>query len=133
MNFRNLTHDDAGNDVTPRTREDWDEWVSATKLRGYLLKNTLGDWLDLYGTAHAFVRDDRREGYDERLDFFRFVADQGVAFEDAVAAYLANGSDLIRIGASGLDSQNLNKAKETLEALADGRECEHRRSQPVEP
>ena len=69
MNFRNLTHDDAGNDVTPRTREDWNEWVSATKLRGYLLKNTLGDWLDLYGTANAFVRDDRREGYDERLDF----------------------------------------------------------------
>ena len=125
MNFRNLTHDDAGNDVTPRTREDWDEWVSATKLRGYLLKNTLGDWLDLYGAAHAFVRDDRREGYDERLDFFRFVTDQGVAFEDAAAAYLANGSDVIRIGASGLDSQELNKAKETFAALADGREIVH--------
>ena len=56
MNFRNLTHDDAGNDMTPRTREDWDEWVSATKLRGYLLKNTLGDWLELYGEANGFQR-----------------------------------------------------------------------------
>ncbi len=125
MNSRNLTHDDTGNDRTPRTREDWDEWVSATKLRGYLLKNTLGDWLDLYGTAHGFVRDDRREGYDERLDFFRFIAHRGVAFEDAVAACLADRSDLIRIGASGLDSQDLSKAKETLEALADGREIVH--------
>ena len=70
MNFRTLTHDDAGNDVTPRTREEWDEWVSATKLRGYLLKNTLGDWLELYGEANGFRRDDTRpEGYDERLDF----------------------------------------------------------------
>ena len=33
----------------PETREDWDEWVSATKVRGHLLKSTLGDWLDLYG------------------------------------------------------------------------------------
>ena len=111
--------------MTPRTREDWDEWVSATKLRGYLLKNTLGDWLELYGEAHGFQRDDTRPGYDERLDFFRFVADQGVAFEDAVAAYLADRSDVIRIGASGLDSQELNKAKETFAALADGREIVH--------
>ena len=42
-----------------------------------------------------------------------------------MAAYLANRSDLVRIGASGLDSQDLNKAKETLEALADGREIVH--------
>ena len=125
MNSDKLTHNDAGDDVTPRTREDWEEWVSATKLRGYLIGNTLADWLDSHGTAHGFVRDDRCQGYDERLDFFRFVADQGVAFEDAVAAYLADRSDLIRIGASGLDSQDFDKAKETLSALADGREIVH--------
>ena len=125
MNFRNLTQNDVGEDVAPRTREDWDEWVSATKLRGHLLKSTLGDWLDLYGEANGFVRDEARDGYDERLDFFRFIADRGVAFEDAVAACLADRSDLIRIGASGLDSQDLSKAKETLEALADGREIVH--------
>ena len=62
--------------------------------------------------ANGFVRDEARDGYDERLDFFRFIAHQGVAFEDAVAACLADRSDLIRIGVSGLDSQDLNKAKE---------------------
>ena len=125
MNFRNLTHDDAGNDVTPRTREDWDEWVSATKLRGYLLKNTLGDWMDLYGETHGFARDDRREGYEERLDFFRFVVRQGVAFEEAVAAFLEARTDLVRISESGLDSQDLSKAKETLSALQEGRAVVH--------
>ena len=125
MNVSNLTHDDAGNDVTPRTRGDWDEWVSATKLRGYLLKNTLGDWLELYGGAHGFQRDSTRPGYAERLDFFCFVRDQGVAFEDAVAAYLAGRSDLVRIGGSGFDSQDLDEAKKTVAALADGREIVH--------
>lgn len=120
-----LTHNDAGTDVAPRTREDWEGWVPATRLRGYLLKNTLGDWLERYGEAHGFQRDDARPGYDERLDFFRFVAAQGGAFEDAVAAYLAERSDLIRIGTSGLDSQDLDKAKETLAALVDGREIVH--------
>ena len=125
MKFHKLTHSDAGEDVAPRSPEDWNEWVSATKLRGYLLKNTLGDWLDLYGEAHGFVRDDAREGYDERLDFFRFVVRQGVAFEEAVAAFLKARTDLVRISESGLDSQDLSKAKETFSALQDGRAVVH--------
>ena len=125
MKFHKLTHNDAGEDVAPRSPEDWNEWVSATKLRGHLLKSTLGDWLDLYGEANGFVRDDRRQDYDERLDFFRFVAEQGVAFEEAVAAYLADRGDLVRIGASGLESQDSDKARETLAGLADGCEIVH--------
>ena len=125
MKFHKLTHNDAGEDVTPRTREDWDDWVSATKLRGYLLKNTLGDWLDLYGEANGFERDAADPTYDERLDFFRFVMDQGVRFERAVVAHLAEGNDFVRIAESGLDSQDLDKAKETLAALAGGREIVH--------
>ena len=45
MKFRKLTHNDAGEEVAPRSPDDgerWDEWVSATKTRGYLLGNTLG-------------------------------------------------------------------------------------------
>ena len=125
MNWHKLTRDDAGAEVAPRTREDWNGWVSATKLRGYLLKNTLGDWMDLYGETHGFARDDRREGYEERLDFFRFVVRQGVAFEEAVAAFLEARTDLVRISESGLDSQDLSKAKETLSALQEGRAVVH--------
>ena len=67
MKFHKLTHNDAGEDVAPRSPEDWNEWVSATKLRGHLLKSTLGDWLDLYGEANGFVRDDRRQDGSDRL------------------------------------------------------------------
>ena len=125
MTFDKLTHNDAGEDVAPRTREDWNDWVSATKLRGYLLKETLGDWLDLYGEAHGFIRDNARDDYDKGLDFLAFVFEQGRRFEDAVAAYLAERADFVRISESGLDSQDLLEAKETLAALADGREIVH--------
>ena len=125
MNFRNLTHDDAGNDVTPRAREDWDEWVSATKLRGHLLKETLGDWLDRYGEARGLVRDESRDDYDKNLDFLAFLFEQGQRFEETVAAHLGERADLVRISESGWDTQDLDKAKETLEALAGGREIVH--------
>ena len=68
MKFEELTHNDAVGDVAARTRDDWCDRVSATMLRDYLLNNTLGDWLDLYGAARGFASDQRREGYDERLD-----------------------------------------------------------------
>ena len=125
MNFRNLTHNDAGEDVAPRTREDWDEWVSATKLRGHLLRETLGDWLDRYGEARGFVRDESRDDYEKNLDFLAFLFEQGQRFEEAVATYLAERADLVRISGSGWETQDLDKAKETLEALADGREIVH--------
>ena len=123
MNFRNLTHNDAGNDVTPRTCEEWDEWVSATKLRGYLLKETLGDWLDQYGKARGFVRDKLRDDYDENLDFLVFRFEQSRGFEKAVADYLGGRADLVRIGGSG--REDLDNARETLAALAGGREIVH--------
>ncbi|MDE0127793.1 MAG: hypothetical protein OXN97_24765 [Bryobacterales bacterium] len=125
MNVDKLTHDDAGNDVTPRTSEDWDEWVSATKLRGHLLKETLGDWLDRYGDDRCFVRDECRDDYDENLDFLAFRREQGRMFEAAVAAYLAERTDLVRIASSGRDSRDLHQARETLAALTKGREVIH--------
>ena len=89
MNFHKLTHNDAGQNVAPRSaddREGWDAWVSATKTRGYLLGNTLGDWLHCYGEDHEFERDPTP---DQRLDLRQFNMKQGVAFEDHVAGHLA--------------------------------------------
>ena len=95
MSFRKLTRNDAGEDVALRTREDWDEWVSATKLRGYLPGNALGDRLNLYGEAQRSQRDDALTDDAEQLD-------------------------LVRVGSSGLDTQDLDKAKGTLAVLAGG-------------
>ena len=111
--------------AVPRPPDDWSDWVSASKLRGYLVKNTLGDWLDLYGRDHGFVRDSLRDDYDERLDFLRFRTERGIAFEKAVVAWLADRAELIRVGGTARDSRDLKKAKETLAALKDEREIVH--------
>ena len=125
MNFDKLTHNDAGKSVAPRSPKDWDEWVSATKLRGHLLGDTLGDWLDRYGERCGFVCNSRRRDYDRRLNLFTFVAEKGIEFEATVASYLASRGDLIRICGTHEDIRNLDTARETLAALVDGREIVH--------
>ena len=125
MNFHKLTHNDAGEDVAPRSaddRERWDEWVSATKTRGHRLGNTLGDWLHRYGEAHGFKRDPTA---DERLDLRRFNLKQGIAFEDRVARYLAQRAELTRITTDGLEGRDLEKARATVAALEAGCEIVH--------
>lgn len=123
--FRNLTYNDAGGDIAPGSpddRERWNDWVSATKLRGYLLGNTLGDWLHLYGEQHGFERD---PPLDERLDLRRFNMKQGMVFEDCVANYLAQRADLVRITTDGHQSRDPEKDKATVAALEAGREVVH--------
>ncbi len=125
MKLHEVIHNDAGDDVAPRSPDDverWNDWVSATKLRGYLLGNTLGDWLHLYGEEHGFERD---PPLDERLDLRRFIMKQGMAFEDCVASYLAQRADLVRITTDGHQSRDVEKVRATVAALEAGREVVH--------
>lgn len=125
MDFQKLTHNDAGRDVAPRSLDDrdgWDEWVSATKTRGHLLGNTLGDWLHRYGEAHGFERDPPP---DDRLDFRGFNMKQGIAFEERVAGYLAQRAELSRITTDGLESRDPENARATVAALEAGCEIVH--------
>ena len=125
MDSQKLTRDDAGRDVAPRSRDDrdgWDEWVSATKTRGHLLGNTLGDWLHRYGEEHGFERDPTP---DERLDLRGFNMKQGISFEDRVAGYLAQRAELSRITTDGLESRDPEKARATVTALEAGCEIVH--------
>ena len=125
MSIKKLTHNDAGRELalrSPDDQEGWDEWVSATKTRGHLLGNTLGDWLHRYGEDHGFEKDPPP---DERLDLRRFNMKQGIAFEDRVAGYLAQRTELTRITTDGLGSRDLGKAKATVAALEAGCEIVH--------
>ena len=125
MGIDALTHNDAGAYAAPASPEAWGDWVSATRLRGYLLKNTLGDWLSLYGEANGFQRDDTVEGYDERLVFAPFIMGQGGRFEEAVVRHLASSHELTTISREAEDVRELEVARQTFQALADGRPIIH--------
>ena len=99
--------------------------MSATRLRGYLLKNTLGDWLHLYGEANGFQRDDAPDDYDERLVFAPFIMGQGDRFEEAVVRHLASFHELATISREPEDVRELAVAQQTFHALADGRPIIH--------
>lgn len=125
MGIDALTHNDAGIRAAPDAPEAWGAWVSATRLRGYLLRNTLGDWLNLYGEANGFRRDDSFDDYDERLVFLPFIMEQGSRFEEAVAAHLASFHQLTTISHEPDDVRDLAVVQRTFQALVDGRPIIH--------
>jgi hypothetical protein len=136
-----LTLTDAGSPVLPETAADWADWVAATKTRNWAIGDPLLDWLNLYGTAKGFTRDDELPGYDERCDFTRFVFRQAERFEAAAIEHLRHrveaiiyedtchrlgpaviepGPTLITIARDPADIRSLEKALKTVEAMRAG-------------
>lgn len=122
-----LTRDDEGNLAAPSApdSEAWDDWVSATRLRGYLLRATLSDWLEAYGLEKGFVRDTDLPGYDERLQFPIFIMQKGGEFEEAVVAHIRTFHEVEAISQDRHDVRDLGAARRTVEAMAAGRPILH--------
>ncbi len=119
MGIDALTHDLAGNLVVPATDAEWDEWVSASRVRNRLLDNPLLDWLDLYGEANGFVRDEVEEPHD----FLQFLFGQGNAFEAAVVEHLRGLVEVRTIlpeDSTHEQRQDLAFAEATFAAMAEG-------------
>ena len=116
-----ITHDDSGTRRVPTSNAEWDEWVSASATRNYVLGGPLLDWLDRHGESKGFERDQ----VDERTDFLGFIFRKGTEFERAVVQHLRGlhvgemrtlGSEGSRRGAS----RDLELAFATWDAMADG-------------
>ena len=120
MGLQALTHDDNGDPVIPESEEDWQDWVSATATRNYVLNDPLVDWLAQYGKEQGFLPDNELDGYDERTDFGHFIMDKGLAFESAVVDYLKTRLSLYIVGQHLGGSRGLGAAEETLRAMERG-------------
>jgi hypothetical protein len=96
-------------------------WVSATATRAYCKNDPLLDWLNLYGEASGFARDDHVPGFDSRTDFLTFILRQGQLFEQAVVRYLSETVAPVRIVCrTREDIQDEGKRDETLAAMKAG-------------
>jgi hypothetical protein len=127
MGFDAYLKDDEGNLVAPPPDGNWDAWVSAGKTRNYCNGDTLCDWLDLYGEAKGFTRDDRLPGWEKYLDFTEFIFDQGHRFEAEVLKLLDARFGLFRVEIAGMEPweqiRSLEGARQTFEAM--------RRAEPI--
>src|SRR5439155_20445277 len=84
---------DDGTSIAPRTPEAWDDWVSAGRTRNHCLDDPILDWLERYGSAHGFQRDDESEGYDHRTAYLKFMLERGEAFDDGVVRLIRDRVD----------------------------------------
>ena len=104
----------------PQAPEAWDPWVSASATRNHLKGDPLLDWLHRYGSANGFLRDDELEGADPRTDFLAFIFGQGQRFEDGVLRLIGERFPITRIAIGYEDARSLERAVETIEAMAAG-------------
>ena len=65
-------------------RQDFDEWVSASQLRNYMMQDPLLDFLNLYGEKCGFIPDDQRPEYIDSFNINKYIMEQGHRFESAV-------------------------------------------------
>jgi hypothetical protein len=115
-----LLETDDGKSVVPSSDSDWLDWVSATSTRNYVLGDPLLDWLDLFGAAHGYERDEMLPRYDSRTDFTEFIFEQGRRFESAVVKYLLSLEDVVRIVEDLGEVRELAAAEKTLSAMEHG-------------
>jgi hypothetical protein len=97
-------------------------WVSATATRAYCKNDPLIDWLNLYGEAHGFARDNQLRDFDPRTDFLTFILGQGQLFEQVVLRCLSETvAPITVICQSREDVHDERKRDETLDAMKAGR------------
>ena len=125
MSLEALTLGLDGVPVIPQDKDDWDDWISATQTRAYLLGNSLVNWLDRYGEENGFVRDTDFPDYDERLEFPPFIMNKGGEFEAAIAEHLSSFAPLTVIAQNRDEIRDLASAEKTFQALCEGKPILH--------
>lgn len=120
MGIDAVTKSDDGKLRVPSSDQDWEDWVSASDTRNFLLQDTLLDWLDLYGGANGFQCDTALPNYDSRTDFTRFIFEKTREFETAVLKYLTAIKTVTTIATNPSDARKFEKVQETFAAMEGG-------------
>jgi len=105
-----------------RNKIDWSEWVSGSTVRNHILNDPIIDWLNLYGEESGYLPDTMRDNYIDETNFTKFIMAKGQEFEDHVIALMKKQfkNDIITVGGGHLDSQSVEKAEETEQAMRNG-------------
>ncbi len=100
-------------------------YYSASRLRNFLAKQPLLDWLDRFGPEKGFIRDLDLPGYDPNIEFVEFNFRQGREFEARVMELIGEKVDIVHAMRSGTNAdEDLEWTKRQMdqgvEAIAQG-------------
>ena len=117
MTVKSLFTNLAGDTIFPDSKADWDEWVSASRTRNYVLENALVDWLELYGEEKGYEKDT----VDDRADFVGIIMSQGQVFEQYVLKYLQTASEVETIWSGDYAGRyDIATSEQTFDAMTRG-------------
>lgn len=112
--------------IEQEDERDWNDWVSASSTRNYLIKDPLLDWLQYHSKTLA-VKKPQYAPFIEKAasnrsdaNFTEFIMAQGNEFETKVMDYFykAHKDVIVNIGGNGVaGSRSIEKANETLKAM----------------
>lgn len=105
---------------------DWSEWVSASKVRNYLIKDPLLDWLNyrkynlknINTNTNNSIKSKNNISYDS---FTSYILKKGLEFEDIIMNVIRKNfiDQVVQIGES-YDARKISKYHETIEAMKKG-------------
>lgn len=121
MGIEAITNRDDGSAIDiPHSYKDWEAWVSAGRTRNWMMQDPLLDWLQLHGESQDYLPKEGMEGYNEDLDFIRFIFERGNEFEAGILRLFQRDHEVVTIANHYEEIRSLEKASETFEALNAG-------------
>lgn len=105
----------------------WDEMVSASSIRNYMLKDTLSDWLKYYRivdvhklhkSKNVFTKTIRKPKNKNNV-FLNYIMEQGNKFEQKVYEELKEKYNCIKV-ADSFEARSVDKFNETIECMRKG-------------
>lgn len=106
---------------------NWNDYVSATQTRNYLMKDPLLDWFSYYmketPSGNLLKGTSVKSPFEKGIkNFTEFIMSQGIEFESQIYQLIKNkfGDNVVNLEGNGNNARSFDKFHQTIEALQRG-------------
>lgn len=114
---------DEENISAKRINIDWDNMISPSSIRNYLLKDPMIDWCKYYNINTIYDKPNKYvqvcKTTNNEPTFVKYIMEQGNIFEENVYQLLANKYQVIKI-AESYQARDIDKFHKTIECMKQG-------------
>jgi hypothetical protein len=96
------------------------EWISASSIKNYMIKDPILDWLKFQGPRKGLVPMNANIRKSVYTDFASYISNKGCDFETAVITYISNFVKITRVAEGPQDIISWAKYWATIEAMKRG-------------